>query len=101
MTKKQELLADNLLEIMKKGYLRIVETNYTCDKYEINEYQNAKELIDFPIGGEEWSNAARCAGYSNGTINDIYNMGQTFNRLYDAIEAYIMNEWKKFINNVD
>ena len=63
--------------------------------YETDE--TAKELIDFPIGGEEWGNAASRAGYSNGTIDDIYDMGPAYHRLYDAIETYIMSEWEKFI----
>ena len=97
MNKKQKILADSLLENMKRDYSRMVKTNATYDKYEINAYETAKELIDFPIGGEEWGNAASRAGYSNGTIDDIYDMGPAYHRLYDAIETYIMSEWEKFI----
>lgn len=99
MTNKQYELALTLLTIIEVNYSRMKRND--SNNPIIKEYENAKELLDFPIGAEEFSAAAQKAGYSNSTINDIYKMGKHCCKLIDTINGFVMFSWECFLKRGD
>ena len=99
MTRKQYELAHTLLAIIEVQYSRMKKND--SNNPTIKEYENAKEILDFPIGAEEFSAAALKAGYSNSTINDIYKMGKHCCKLIDTINGFVMFQWECFLKRGD